>query len=308
MVDPVKIESICDWARPTSVIEIRSFIGLAGYYKRSEASFWRLKELLTIAHILTLPVEGEGFMVYCDVSDIGLGYVLMQQGRFIAYASMQLKLHEHNYPTRDFGFEDEALVALKDQVLAGDGGQATLDPNGVLRFADRICVPRAGGFIRLILFEAHESRYSIHLGTVKMYHGLRKHYWWSGIRRDIADYTVGEVAYELVLPPAFSAIHLVFHVSMLRLYVPDECHVLQYDIVELDDRLTFVEEPVAIIARYVRRLRSRAIPAVKVHSRHRLVEKATWETEHEMREQFPVLFEPSEHSCSDPKSFMTCWD
>ena len=51
-------------------------------------------------------------------------------------------------------------------------------------------------------------------------------------------WTVGEVAYELALPPAFSAIHLVLHVSILRRYVPDESHVLQYEAVELDDRLT----------------------------------------------------------------------
>ena len=105
--------------------------------------------------------------------------------------------------------------------------------------------------------------------------------------------TVGEVAYELALPPAFSAIHPVFHVSMLRRYIPDESHVLQYDAIELDDHLTFVEEPFAILARDVRKLRSRAIPIVKVRWRHRSVEEATWETEQEMREQFPGLFEPS---------------
>ncbi|WMV58178.1 hypothetical protein MTR67_051563 [Solanum verrucosum] len=88
--------------------------------------------------------------------------------------------------------------------------------------------------------------------------------------------TVGEVAYELALPPAFSAIHLVFHVSMLRRYVPDESHVIQYDAVDLDDSLRYIEEPVAILARAVRRLRSRAIPVVKVHWRHRPVEEDTW--------------------------------
>ncbi|KAH0743021.1 hypothetical protein KY290_032665 [Solanum tuberosum] len=625
-----------------------------------EASFLRLKELLTTAPILTLPVEGEGFTVYCDASGVGLGCVLMQQGRVIAYASRQLKIHERNYPTHDlelaavvfalkiwrhylYGvrceiytdhrslqyimsqrdlnsrqrrwiellkdydlsilyhpgkanvvadalsrkavsmgslaflyveerplaldiqslansmvqldisdsrrilaflgvqsslldrirgcqFEDDTLVALRDRVLAGDGGQATLDPDGMLKFAGRICVPRVGDLIQLILSEAHESRYSIHPGTAKMYRDLRQHYWWSGMRRDIADFvsrclccqqvkaehlrpggefqrlpisewkweritmdfvvglprtsrgvdsiwvivdrltksahflpvhttfsaerlahrgsqftssfwrafqeemgtrvhlstafhpqtdgqsertiqvledmlracvmdfggqwdqflplaefaynnsyhssiqmapfealygrrcrspvgwfesteprprgtdllqealdqvrviqdrlrtaqsrhqsyadqrrrplifsigdrvflrvspmkgvmrfgrrgklspryigpfeilrTVGEVAYELALPPIFSAIHPVFHVSMLRRYVPDESHVLQYDAVELDDRLTFVEEPVAILARDVRRLRSRAIPVVKVRWRHRPV-------------------------------------
>jgi len=79
-------------------------------------------------------------------------------------------------------------VALRDRVLAGDGGQATLDPDGVLRFAGRICVPRVGDLIQLILSEGHESRYSIHPGTAKMYRDLRQHYWWSGMRRDNADF------------------------------------------------------------------------------------------------------------------------
>ncbi|KAH0647734.1 hypothetical protein KY285_032982 [Solanum tuberosum] len=60
-----------------------------------------------------------------------------------------------------YQFENEALVALRDRVLAGDGGQATLDPDGVLRFAGRICVLRVGDLIQLILSEGHESRYSI---------------------------------------------------------------------------------------------------------------------------------------------------
>ncbi|XP_015159715.1 uncharacterized protein [Solanum tuberosum] len=91
--------------------------------------------------------------------------------------------------------------------------------------------------------------------------------------------TVGEITYELALPPAFSTIHPVFHDSMLWRYVPDESHVLQYDADELDDCFTFVEEPVAILYRDVRRLRSRAIPVVKVRWRHRPVEEATWVNE-----------------------------
>jgi len=80
---------------------------------------------------------------------------------------------------------------------------------------------------------------------------------------------------------------------MLRRYVPDESHVLQFDAVELDDRLTLVEEPVAILASDVRRLRSRDITFIKVRRTHRPVEEATCETEQEMREQFTGLFEPS---------------
>jgi len=96
--------------------------------------------------------------------------------------------------------------------------------------------------------------------------------------------TVGEVAYELALPPTFLAIYPVFHVSMLRQYVPDESPMLQYIVVELDDRLTYIEEQVAILDKVVRQLRSRTIPVVKVRWRHCPVEEATWETEQEVRE------------------------
>ena len=66
-----------------------------------EESFQKLKTLLTTAPILTLPVEGKNFIVYCDASYFGLGAVLMQERNVIDYASRQLKVHECNYPTHD---------------------------------------------------------------------------------------------------------------------------------------------------------------------------------------------------------------
>ncbi|WMV18297.1 hypothetical protein MTR67_011682 [Solanum verrucosum] len=102
MVDSTKIEAIRGWARPISVTEVRSFGVPFVWSEECELSFQRLKELLTTALILTLPVDGVGFTIYCDASGVGLCCILMQQGRVIAYASRQLKLHEHNYPTYDF--------------------------------------------------------------------------------------------------------------------------------------------------------------------------------------------------------------
>ncbi|CAN4093129.1 unnamed protein product [Withania somnifera] len=75
---------------------------------------------------------------------------------------------------------------------------------------------------------------------------------------------VGDVAYRLALPPIPSAIHPVFHVSMLRRYVHDESHVIREDSVRIDENLSFAEEPVLILAREVRKLRSGEIPMVKV--------------------------------------------
>ncbi|KAL5572587.1 hypothetical protein UlMin_022184 [Ulmus minor] len=127
-VDPAKIEAVSEWAAPTSVTEIRSFLGLAGYYRRfvegfstlaapltaltkkdrkfewsdkCEQSFQELKRRLTSAPILVLPIDDAYFTVYCDASKIGLGTVLMQNEKVIAYASRQLKIHEKNYPTHD---------------------------------------------------------------------------------------------------------------------------------------------------------------------------------------------------------------
>ena len=127
-VDPEKVEAVMSWERPKSVFEIRSFLGLAGYYRRfiedfsrlaspmtkltrnevkfewndlCEKAFQELKRRLTSAPILIVPERGQGYTVYCDTSRIGLGCVLMQSERVVAYCSCQLKNHEHNYPVHN---------------------------------------------------------------------------------------------------------------------------------------------------------------------------------------------------------------
>ncbi|GJS88199.1 putative reverse transcriptase domain-containing protein [Tanacetum coccineum] len=127
-VDPAKIESIKDWASPKTPTEIRQFLGLAGYYRRfiegfskiaksmtkltqkgikfdwgekEENAFQLIKQKLCSAPILALPEGSEDFVVYCDASHKGLGAVLMQREKVIAYASRQLKVHEKNYTTHD---------------------------------------------------------------------------------------------------------------------------------------------------------------------------------------------------------------
>ncbi|KAG8488859.1 hypothetical protein CXB51_016742 [Gossypium anomalum] len=127
-VDPSKISAIVDWKPPKNVTEVRSFLGLAGYYRRfvngfsiiaapitrllrkdvkfewteeCQQSFEELKKLLTEAPVLVQPELGKEFVVYSDASLNGLGCVLMQEGKVVAYASRQLKPHERNYPTHD---------------------------------------------------------------------------------------------------------------------------------------------------------------------------------------------------------------
>ncbi|GJV57186.1 putative reverse transcriptase domain-containing protein [Tanacetum coccineum] len=75
--------------------------GLAGYYRRFIENFSKIAKSLTILTQKSLPDGPEDFVVYCDASGIGLGCVLMQRGKVIAYASRQLKIHEKNYTTHD---------------------------------------------------------------------------------------------------------------------------------------------------------------------------------------------------------------
>ena len=104
---------------------------------------------------------------------------------------------------------------------------------------------------------------------------------------------VGEVAYKLALPPSLSAVHPVFHVSMLWKYISDESHVISLDSVELGQDLTFEEEPIAIFDRQIRKLRTKEIASVKVQWKHRPVGEATWETECDMRARYSQLYEAS---------------
>ena len=127
-VDPEKVKAMMSWERPKSVFEIRSFLGLAGYYRRfiedfsrlvapmtrltqkevkfdwddqCKETFQELKWRLTSAPILIVPDRGQGYTVYYDASRSGLGCVLMQFGRVVDYGSRQLKNHEQNYPTHN---------------------------------------------------------------------------------------------------------------------------------------------------------------------------------------------------------------
>ena len=127
-MNPVKIEAIMWWPRPTTETKVGGFLGFAGYYRRfvqdylkmsaamtqltskgkpfvwtpaCEESFQELKRRLVTTPVLTMPNGTGNLVVYSGASAKGLSCVLMQNGKVIAYASKQLKEYERGYPTHD---------------------------------------------------------------------------------------------------------------------------------------------------------------------------------------------------------------
>ncbi|GKF27453.1 putative reverse transcriptase domain-containing protein [Tanacetum coccineum] len=99
MLNPSKIETVKNWEAPRTPSKVQSFLGLAD--EEQERAFQTLKDKLCNAPILALSEGPEDFVVYFDAFGLGLGCVLIQRGKVIAYASRQLKIDEKNYTTHD---------------------------------------------------------------------------------------------------------------------------------------------------------------------------------------------------------------
>ncbi|KAL0534504.1 hypothetical protein IC582_028795 [Cucumis melo] len=255
-VDPAKLEAVTSWPRPSTVSEFHSFLGLAGYYRRFK---------LVTAPVLTV-LDGSGsFVIYSDTSKKGLGCVLMQQGKVVAYTSRQLKIHEQNYPTHDLklaadynceilyhpckanvvadalsrkvshlaafitrqaplyrDFErveiavsvravtsqlaqltvqstlrQKIIVAQSNDLYlvkkcclaeAGKAAEFSISFDGGLLFERRLCVPTDSAVKTEVLTEAHNSPFSMHPGSMKMYKDLKRVYSWRNMKREVAEF------------------------------------------------------------------------------------------------------------------------
>ncbi|GJU64955.1 putative reverse transcriptase domain-containing protein [Tanacetum coccineum] len=493
--------SKCEFWISKTPTEIRQFLGLAGYYRRfiegfskiaksmtkltqkgikfdwgekEENAFQLIKQKLCSAPILALPEGSEDFVVYCDASHKGLGAVLMQREKVIAYASRQLKVHEKNYTTHDLELgsvvfalkiwrhylygtrctvftDHKSLQHILDQkelnmrqrrwlellsdydcdiryhpgkanivadalshkerteplrvralvmtigldlpkrileaqieaqkpenlvnedvggIIRRDIPKERLEPraDGTLCLHGRSWIPCYGDLRSVIMHESHKSKYSIHLGSEKMYQDVKKLYWWPNMKADIATYvskclTCARVKAEhqrpsgLLVQPEIpewkwdnitmdfitklprssqgfdtiwgnygkivlikqedasaqdrtkeatpigsesrwsskleirlcSRSHLGKESYGSNVYA-DEPLVMPLEGIHVDDKLQFVEEPVEIMEREIKRLKRSRIPLVKVRWNSRRGPEFTWEREDSFKQKYPQLF------------------
>ncbi|GKB42986.1 putative reverse transcriptase domain-containing protein, partial [Tanacetum coccineum] len=175
---------------------------------KQEAAFQLLKEKLCSAPILALPKGAENFIVYCDALHKGLGVVLMQNEKVIAYAARQLKIHEKNYMTHDLelgkileaqskarkpenlGAEDVRGMLIENLRESNNPRKEKLEPrtDGTLCLNNRSWLSCYGNLRALIMHESHKSKYSVHPGSDKMYQDMKKLYWWPNKKADITTY------------------------------------------------------------------------------------------------------------------------
>ncbi|GKB48814.1 putative reverse transcriptase domain-containing protein [Tanacetum coccineum] len=166
---------------------------------KQETTFQLLKQKLCSAPIMALPKGSEDFIVYCDALIKGLGAVLMQREKVIAYASRQLKIQEKNYTTHDLELGAKPKN-IRNEDVGGMFVENSKDPeklrtekleplaDGTLCLNGRSWLPYYGDLRTVIMHESHKSNYSIHLGSENMYQDMKKLYWWPNMKANIATY------------------------------------------------------------------------------------------------------------------------
>nr|GEW06404.1 hypothetical protein [Tanacetum cinerariifolium] len=380
-VDLTKIESIKYWASLKTPMKIRHFLGLAGYYRRfierflkiaksmtkltqkgisfdwgekDEDAFQLINQKLCSAPILALLKGSKDFVVYCDASHKGLGVVLMQREKVIAYASRQLKINEKNYTTYDlelgsvvlalkiwrhYLYETKCIVkanVVADALILQPAIPEWKWDNIMMDFITKI--PKSSqGFdtIWVIVDRLTKSAYFLPIRENDPLDKLARLYLNRIVARHIIPVSIicdrdgrfmsnfwksfqKALGTELSMSTAYHpktngqserTIHTLedilracvidfgkgwgshtFHVSNLKKCYADEALVMSLEGIHVDDKLQFVEEPVEIMKREIKRLKRSRIPLVKVCWNSRRGPEFTWEREDSFKQKYPQLF------------------
>ncbi|GJX51846.1 putative reverse transcriptase domain-containing protein [Tanacetum coccineum] len=179
-VDPAKIESIKDWASPKTPTEIRQFLGLTGYYQRFIEGFSKIAKSMTNAPILALPEGAENFIIYYDALHSDYDYLPKQN----------LEAQTEARKPENLKSEDVGGMLIEASREPGKLRKEMLEPrtDGTLCLNNRSWFPCYGDLRTLIMHESHKSKYSVHLGSDKMYQEIKQLYWWPNMKADIATY------------------------------------------------------------------------------------------------------------------------
>ncbi|XP_076950265.1 uncharacterized protein LOC143623184 [Bidens hawaiensis] len=202
-VDPAKVEAVMKWSPPKTPTEVRSFLGLAGYYPRFIKDFSKIASSLTKLTRKDIKFNWgseheEAFQILkkkVTQAPPGKANVVADAlSRKEGHQSTQTKylnlVVTSNLFEKIKAAQTEALKEenVKQERIVGHVKYLNENENGVKTRYGRIWIPNTCDVKILLLEEAHKSKYSIHPGATKMYHDLRVDYWWPGMKRDIVKY------------------------------------------------------------------------------------------------------------------------